>query len=183
MDGQMVVDKRSAYSVKVLVDFSSQEYYNRVANSLCNKEQSAIISSFAEQKAMWRRPPKKYEGSHLWFLECGLSRSWGIINIGLSWAVSSSRMKTLRFCFWSNEVFWIPSGALQVGALAVIPAGYTWGCKKKARAFSASPSSTRAARSFSSVDLAPRAPVVVRWWGFAGRVALAAKGPPAGTMG
>ncbi|GJM88556.1 hypothetical protein PR202_ga04632 [Eleusine coracana subsp. coracana] len=65
MDGQMVVDKRSANSVKVLVDFSTEEYYNRVANSLCNKEQSAIISSFAEQSAMWKRPPKKYEGSHL----------------------------------------------------------------------------------------------------------------------
>jgi hypothetical protein len=43
----MVVDK-SANSVKVLVDFSSEEYYNRVPDSLCNKEQSAIMSSFAE---------------------------------------------------------------------------------------------------------------------------------------
>jgi hypothetical protein len=46
-DGQMVVDK-SANSVKVLVDCNSEEYYNRVADSLRNKEQYAIISSFAE---------------------------------------------------------------------------------------------------------------------------------------
>jgi hypothetical protein len=43
----MVVDK-SANSVKVLVDCNSEEYYNRVADSLRNKEQYAIISSFAE---------------------------------------------------------------------------------------------------------------------------------------
>jgi hypothetical protein len=62
-NGQMVVDKRSANSVKVLVDFNGEEYYSRVAKSLCNKVQSATIGSFAEQRAMWRRPPKKHEGS------------------------------------------------------------------------------------------------------------------------
>jgi hypothetical protein len=60
-DGQVVVDELSTNSVKVLVDFSSEEYYSRVANSLCNKEQSATICSFAEQSAMWKRPPKKHE--------------------------------------------------------------------------------------------------------------------------
>jgi hypothetical protein len=65
-NGQMVVDERSANSVKVLVDFNGEEYYSHVAKSLCNKEQSATIGSFAEQRAMWRRPPtKKHEGSLL----------------------------------------------------------------------------------------------------------------------
>ncbi|TVU19335.1 hypothetical protein EJB05_35479, partial [Eragrostis curvula] len=58
MDGQMVVDKQSVNSVKVLVDFSSEEYYYRVANSLRSKEKSAIISSFAEQSAIWIRQPR-----------------------------------------------------------------------------------------------------------------------------
>ncbi|XP_062179900.1 nucleoside hydrolase 3 isoform X2 [Phragmites australis] len=58
-DGQIVVNKQSANSVKVLVDWSIEEYYNRVANSLRNKEQSAVIGSFAEQSAIWSRPPEK----------------------------------------------------------------------------------------------------------------------------
>ncbi|KAL6619254.1 hypothetical protein ACP70R_034393 [Stipagrostis hirtigluma subsp. patula] len=58
-DGQIVFNNQSANSVKILVDFSSEEYYNRVVNSLCNKEQSAIVSSFAEQSAIWSRPPEK----------------------------------------------------------------------------------------------------------------------------
>uniref|UniRef100_A0A0A9DM55 Inosine/uridine-preferring nucleoside hydrolase domain-containing protein n=1 Tax=Arundo donax TaxID=35708 RepID=A0A0A9DM55_ARUDO len=58
MDGQIVVNKQSANSVKVLVDFSTEEYYNRVANSLGSKEQSAVIGSSAEQRAIWSKPPK-----------------------------------------------------------------------------------------------------------------------------
>ncbi|RCV17777.1 hypothetical protein SETIT_3G246900v2 [Setaria italica] len=60
-DGQIVVNKESANSVKVLVDFSREEYYNRVANSLSNTEQSAVISSFEEQTRIWSRPPVKLE--------------------------------------------------------------------------------------------------------------------------
>lgn len=56
-DGQVVVDKQSANLVKVLVDFNSEEYYSRVANSLGNKERSAVISSFAEQKTIWSKQP------------------------------------------------------------------------------------------------------------------------------
>uniref|UniRef100_A0A0A9DFN1 Inosine/uridine-preferring nucleoside hydrolase domain-containing protein n=1 Tax=Arundo donax TaxID=35708 RepID=A0A0A9DFN1_ARUDO len=58
IDGQIVVNKQSANLVKVLIDFSTEEYYNRVANSLGSKEQSAIIGSFAEQRAIWSKPPK-----------------------------------------------------------------------------------------------------------------------------
>lgn len=57
MDGQIVVDQQSGNSVKVLVDFDSQEYYNRVANYLGNMEKSAVVGSFAEQRASWMRQP------------------------------------------------------------------------------------------------------------------------------
>ncbi|KAK3138802.1 hypothetical protein QOZ80_5AG0373590 [Eleusine coracana subsp. coracana] len=86
MDGQMVVDKRSANSVKYM----------------------------------------------LGFLKCGLSRSWGIINIGLSWAVSSSRMKTPQASRTRNpESSSSRRRPNAGGALAVIAAAYTWGCGGK----------------------------------------------------
>ncbi|XP_048538710.1 uncharacterized protein LOC125517541 isoform X3 [Triticum urartu] len=56
-DGQVVVDEQSANLVKVLVDFDSDEYYSRVANRLGNMERSAVIGSFAEQRASWSRQP------------------------------------------------------------------------------------------------------------------------------
>ncbi|KAL6910010.1 hypothetical protein ACP4OV_001268 [Aristida adscensionis] len=59
MDGQIVANNQTANSVNILVDFSSEEYYERVANSLCNMEQSAVVSSFAEQSRIWSRPPEK----------------------------------------------------------------------------------------------------------------------------
>uniref|UniRef100_A0A0E0L2F5 Inosine/uridine-preferring nucleoside hydrolase domain-containing protein n=1 Tax=Oryza punctata TaxID=4537 RepID=A0A0E0L2F5_ORYPU len=58
VDGQTVVANQSANLVKVLLDFNSEEYYNRVANSLGNKERSAVISGFAEQRAIWSNPPE-----------------------------------------------------------------------------------------------------------------------------
>ena len=58
MNGQIIVDKLSASSVEVLADFSTEEYYSRLANSLGNKEQSAVIGSFEEQTAVWSRPPQ-----------------------------------------------------------------------------------------------------------------------------
>lgn len=61
MNGQIIFDMHSASSVKVLVDFSSEDYYSRVANSLGDKEQSAVIGSFEEQAAVWSRPPLKLE--------------------------------------------------------------------------------------------------------------------------
>jgi LEA14-like dessication related protein len=59
MDGQVVVDPQSANSVKVLLDFNSEEYYNRVANHLGSMERSAVVGSFAEQRASWSRQPNK----------------------------------------------------------------------------------------------------------------------------
>lgn len=56
-DGQVVVDEQSANSVKVLVDFDSDEYYSRVANHLGSMERSAVIGSFAEQRASWSKQP------------------------------------------------------------------------------------------------------------------------------
>ncbi|KAG2627626.1 hypothetical protein PVAP13_3KG129160 [Panicum virgatum] len=61
-DGQIVINKESANSVKVLGDFSSEEYYKRVANSLGNMKQTAVITSFEEQTIIWSRPPVKLEG-------------------------------------------------------------------------------------------------------------------------
>ncbi|EAY98014.1 hypothetical protein OsI_19927 [Oryza sativa Indica Group] len=58
IDGQTVVDNQSANLVKVLLDFNSEEYYKRVANSLGDKERSAVISGFAEQRAIWSNPPE-----------------------------------------------------------------------------------------------------------------------------
>uniref|UniRef100_A0A0D9WGD5 Inosine/uridine-preferring nucleoside hydrolase domain-containing protein n=1 Tax=Leersia perrieri TaxID=77586 RepID=A0A0D9WGD5_9ORYZ len=57
-DGQTVLDNQSAKLVKVLLDFNTEEYYNRVANSLGDKERSAVISGFAEQRAVWSSPPE-----------------------------------------------------------------------------------------------------------------------------
>ncbi|CAD6333852.1 unnamed protein product [Miscanthus lutarioriparius] len=57
-NGQIVVNKQSANSVKVLVDFSSGKYYSRVGKSLRNKEQSAVVGSFAEQNTIGSRPPE-----------------------------------------------------------------------------------------------------------------------------
>ena len=56
-DGQVVVNEQSANLVKVLEDFDSDEYYSRVANHLGNMERSAVIGSFAEQRASWSRQP------------------------------------------------------------------------------------------------------------------------------
>ncbi|TVU19334.1 hypothetical protein EJB05_35478 [Eragrostis curvula] len=58
MDGQIVVNKQGANPVKLLVDFSSEVYYIRFANSLGSKEQSAVIGSFEEQREIWSKPPK-----------------------------------------------------------------------------------------------------------------------------
>lgn len=58
-DGQIVLDKQTAGSVEVLADFSTEQYYSQLANSLGNKEQSAVIGSFEEQIAVWSRPPQK----------------------------------------------------------------------------------------------------------------------------
>ncbi|KAF2930735.1 hypothetical protein DAI22_05g157700 [Oryza sativa Japonica Group] len=62
IDGQTVVDNQSANLVKVLLDFNSEEYYKRVANSLGDKERSAVISGFAEQRAIWSNPPENGGG-------------------------------------------------------------------------------------------------------------------------
>lgn len=61
MDGQIVINMQSASSVKVLSDFNTEDYYSRIANSLGNKERSAVIGSFEEQTAIWSRPPLKLE--------------------------------------------------------------------------------------------------------------------------
>ncbi|KAM3410418.1 hypothetical protein ACQJBY_002558 [Aegilops geniculata] len=67
-DGQIVISKQSTKLVHVLSDFNVEIYYNRLANSLSNKKQSAIVASFEEQKAIWSRPPNNSGPGHNRFL-------------------------------------------------------------------------------------------------------------------
>ncbi|EMS48374.1 hypothetical protein TRIUR3_05635 [Triticum urartu] len=67
-DGQIVISKQSTKLVHVLSDFNVEIYYNRLANSLTNKKQSAIVASFEEQKAIWSRPPNNSGPGHNRFL-------------------------------------------------------------------------------------------------------------------
>ncbi|TVU19339.1 hypothetical protein EJB05_35483, partial [Eragrostis curvula] len=57
-DSQIVVSTKSAKLLNVLDNLNIGIYYNRLANSLSNKKQSAIVGSFEEQKAIWSRPQK-----------------------------------------------------------------------------------------------------------------------------
>ncbi|KAK1696700.1 hypothetical protein QYE76_013397 [Lolium multiflorum] len=67
-DGQIVISKQSTKLVKVLSHFNDEIYYNRLANSLANKKQSAVIGSFEEQMAIWSRPPNNSGLGHTEFL-------------------------------------------------------------------------------------------------------------------
>ncbi|KAM0902304.1 hypothetical protein ACQ4PT_019353 [Festuca glaucescens] len=67
-DGQIVISKQSTKLVKVLSHFDGKTYYNRLANSLANKKQSAVIGSFEEQMAIWSRPPNNSGPGHTKFL-------------------------------------------------------------------------------------------------------------------
>ncbi|VAH07299.1 unnamed protein product [Triticum turgidum subsp. durum] len=67
-DGQIVISNQSSNLVHVLSDFNGDIYYNRLANSLANKKQSAIIANFEEQKAIWSRLPDNSGPKHTKFL-------------------------------------------------------------------------------------------------------------------
>ncbi|XP_020198061.1 nucleoside hydrolase 3 [Aegilops tauschii subsp. strangulata] len=67
-DGQIVISNQSSNLVHALSDFDGDIYYNRLANSLANKKQSAIVANFEEQKAIWSRPPDNSEPKHTKFL-------------------------------------------------------------------------------------------------------------------
>ncbi|CAM0955554.1 unnamed protein product [Alopecurus aequalis] len=67
-DGQIVISKQSPKMAKVLSDFSGEIYYSRLANSLANEKQSAVIGSFEEQMAIWSRPPNNSGPGHTKFL-------------------------------------------------------------------------------------------------------------------
>lgn len=56
-DGQIAVD-RNGKLVHILDDFDTEEYYEQFANLLGEKQQSAVIGSFDEQKRIWSTPPK-----------------------------------------------------------------------------------------------------------------------------
>jgi hypothetical protein len=57
-EGQTVVDNAKGKVVKILDDFDTDAYFTRFGYSLANKKQSAVISSFDEQKQIWSNPPE-----------------------------------------------------------------------------------------------------------------------------
>jgi hypothetical protein len=57
-DGQILASKKSAKILNVLDNVNSGIYYTRLANSLSNTKQSAVVGSFEEQKSIWSRPQK-----------------------------------------------------------------------------------------------------------------------------
>ncbi|CAL1397067.1 unnamed protein product [Linum trigynum] len=57
-DGQIVIDEKQGKSVKALKSIDPDAYYEAFANQLGEKEQSAVIGSFEEQKRIWNTPPK-----------------------------------------------------------------------------------------------------------------------------
>lgn len=59
-DGQMSIDKNtgSGSSVKVLEHVDPSACYDSFVNRLDDKEQSAVIGSFGEQRRIWSSPQK-----------------------------------------------------------------------------------------------------------------------------
>lgn len=55
-EGQTVVDNVKGKLVKILGDFDAEAYFTKFSCSLANKKQSAVISSFNEQKKIWSKP-------------------------------------------------------------------------------------------------------------------------------
>ncbi|KAJ6828308.1 uncharacterized protein M6B38_364125 [Iris pallida] len=56
VDGEIVIDERNGKPVNILDSLDTEAYYSHFANSLARKTQSAIISSFDEQKRRWSIP-------------------------------------------------------------------------------------------------------------------------------
>ena len=58
MDGQIAIDEKQGKIVKILRRVNPKAYYNLIADRLGDEKQSAVISSFEEQKRIWTTPPK-----------------------------------------------------------------------------------------------------------------------------
>ncbi|XP_027119895.1 nucleoside hydrolase 3-like [Coffea arabica] len=56
-DGRMIVSEKQGKLVNVLADVNSKAYYNLFANQLGDKNQSAIVGSFDEQRKLWSKSP------------------------------------------------------------------------------------------------------------------------------
>lgn len=63
--GEIVIDERSGKFVNVLDSLDTEAYYSHFASSLAGKTQSAIISSFDEQKRRWSVPNETEMGRYL----------------------------------------------------------------------------------------------------------------------
>jgi hypothetical protein len=57
-DGQILASMNSVKLLNVVYNVNSRIYYNKLANSLSNKKQSAVVGSFEGQKSIWSRPQK-----------------------------------------------------------------------------------------------------------------------------
>ncbi|XP_057959765.1 nucleoside hydrolase 3 [Malania oleifera] len=55
-DGQIFIDKKHGKLVKILERVDPSAYYDQFANRLGDKEQSAVLGSFDDQKRMWSTP-------------------------------------------------------------------------------------------------------------------------------
>ncbi|KAJ3693869.1 hypothetical protein LUZ60_009349 [Juncus effusus] len=55
--GKVVPDKVEGKIVKMLENLDTEAYFTKFASSLANKNQSAVISSYDEQKKIWSKPP------------------------------------------------------------------------------------------------------------------------------
>lgn len=57
-DGQTVIDEKQGKFVNVLGSINPEAYYHILTNQLGAEEQSAVLSSFDEQKRCGMSPPK-----------------------------------------------------------------------------------------------------------------------------
>ncbi|KAM3265745.1 putative protein isoform X1 [Capsicum annuum] len=55
-DGEIIIDKAQGKAVRVMVNLDPSVYYNILIKRLGNKNQSAVIGSFNEQRKIWSTP-------------------------------------------------------------------------------------------------------------------------------
>ncbi|XP_021747078.1 uncharacterized protein LOC110712921 [Chenopodium quinoa] len=54
-DGQMIIDAKNGTQVRILESVNEKKYYDSFANRIGNKNQSAVVGSFSEQRRIWTR--------------------------------------------------------------------------------------------------------------------------------
>ncbi|GLT37094.1 hypothetical protein SLA2020_114300 [Shorea laevis] len=64
-DGQLVIDKWQGKPVRVLKNIDPVAYYDLFTNRLGDKEQSAVLGSYDEQKKIWSKPPNQTDNPQI----------------------------------------------------------------------------------------------------------------------